>query len=351
MSVLKVAAVQAAPAFLDLAAGVAKARSIIKQAADEECDLVVFPEAWLPGYPFHIWLGSPAWAMRFVPRYVANSLEVGGPEFEAVADAARENGIMVSLGYSERAGGSLYLGQALFARDGALIAARRKLKPTHVERAVFGDGDGAGLAVHTTELGRIGMLCCWEHIQPLSKYALYSQGEQIHCAAWPSFSLYRDLAHALGAEVNLAASRVYAVEGQCFVVAACAVTTAEMLATIAATPEHAGLLETGGGHAMIFGPDGRELAGALSPDAEGLVTAHLDLDAIALAKATADPAGHYARPDVTRLWLDRSPRRPVIEAGAPEAAPPRQEADEPAASSSVSASRPDTDGARHRSET
>jgi aliphatic nitrilase len=312
MTTLKVGAVQAAPAFLDLEAGVERTVALIEQAGHENLDLLVFPEAWLPGYPFQIWLGSPAWSLQYFGRYVANSLEVGSKEMRRVAEAASRAGVNVSLGFSERAEGSLYLGQALIGRDATLRAVRRKLKPTHVERTVFGEGDGSDLAICEMEGVRIGQLCCWEHLQPLSKYALYSQAEQVHCAAWPSFGLYKGIANALGAEVNLAASRVYAVEGQCFVVAACAVTSPAILQEIAAEPERAALLAAGGGHAMIFAPDGRELAEALSPDAEGLVTATIELDEIVMAKAAADPAGHYARPDVTRLWFDRSRRRPVI---------------------------------------
>ena len=120
---------------------------------------------------------------------------------------------MVVMGHSEKQGGSLYIGQWIIDADGETVAQRRKLKPTHVERTVFGEGDGSDLAVYDTSLGRVGALCCWEHLQPLSKYAMYAQNEQVHIAAWPSFSLYRGGAYALGPEVNNAASRIYAVEG------------------------------------------------------------------------------------------------------------------------------------------
>jgi hypothetical protein len=136
------------------------------------------------------------------------------------------------MGHSEKQGGSLYMGQWIIGADGETIAQRRKLKPTHVERTVFGEGDGSDLAVHDTPLGRVGALCCWEHLQPLSKYAMYAQNEQVHVAAWPSFSLYRGGAYALGPEVNNAASRIYAVEGSCFVLAPCATVSKEMVALL-----------------------------------------------------------------------------------------------------------------------
>src|SRR5690606_19622689 len=111
--------------------------------------------------------------------------------------------IFIALGYSERSGGSLYLGQCLIDDKGEMLWSRRKLKPTHVERTVFGEGYARDLIVSDTELGRVGALCCWEHLSPLSKYALYSQHEAIHIAAWPSFSLYSEQAHALSAKVNM----------------------------------------------------------------------------------------------------------------------------------------------------
>ena len=136
---------------------------------------------------------------------------------------------------------------------------------------------------------------------------MYSKGEQVHCAAWPTFSLYAGMAYALGPEVNMAASRMYAVEGGCYVLAACGVIGDSAHELFCDTPDKAEMLGRGGGHAMIFGPDGRELADWLDPSAEGLVFADIDLGLIALAKAAADPVGHYARADVTRLYLNSSP--------------------------------------------
>jgi predicted amidohydrolase len=308
----KAAAVQAIPGFLDLKASVAKTIHWIDKAAAEGCKLIAFPEAWIPGYPYYIWMGAPAWTMKFVGRYFENCLVIDSAEMRAIQDAAKRNNIMVALGHSERAGGSLYLGQALIGFDGTLLSSRRKLKPTHVERTVYGDGTGVDLTVQSTSLGRIGQLCCWEHLQPLSKYALYSQNEEIHCAAWPTFCVYPDQAYALGATVNLAASRTYAVEGQCYVIAATMVTDQAILDACMDFPEQKGFMTTGGGYSMIFGPDGRELAPFLDPHTEGLVIAEINLDMIPYAKAVADPAGHYSRPDVTRLWLNRAPARPVI---------------------------------------
>lgn len=303
----KAAAVQAAPEFLDLKGSVDKAIALIDEAGSKGVDVIAFPETWIPGYPWWIWLGAPAWGMQFVGRYFENSIEIDSPEDKALREAAKRNNLTAVLGVSERAGGSLYMGQWIYGPDGEPIARRRKLKPTHVERTVFGESDGSHIAVHDTPVGRLGALCCWEHLQPLTKYAMYSQNEQVHVAAWPSFSLYTGAAYALGPEVNSAASQMYAAEGQCFVLAACGVVSPAMIETLCDSPEKGQFLQAGGGHARIFGPDGSPLAEPLDPTEEGLLIADIDLAMIAYAKAAADPVGHYSRPDVFRLMFNNQP--------------------------------------------
>jgi len=324
----RAAAVQAAPAFLDLDAGIDKAIALIAKAAANGAQVIAFPETFLPGYPWFIWLDSPAWGMQFIQRYHDNSLVAGSPEAERISRAAKEHSIMVVMGHSERHQGSLYMGQWIIDAQGETVAMRRKLKPTHVERTIFGEGDGSDLAVHDTALGRVGALCCWEHLQPLSKYAMYAQDEQLHIAAWPSFSLYRGGAHALGAEVNNAASQIYAVEGQCFVLAPCATVSAQMVELLCVDDTKKQLLLAGGGFARIYAPDGRLISTPLPEGEEGLVYADIDLGLISLAKAAADPSGHYARPDVTRLMLNRTPGHRVVDFSTPTTELRR--ADEPA---------------------
>jgi len=309
---LKVAAVQAGPIFFDLQACLKKAAKLTAEAKKKGCDLIAFGEAWFPGYPFQIWLGAPAWSMQYTIPYFENSMEVGSPEFEELCAIARKNKIMISAGISERDGGSLYLSQLLIDNEGALVSRRRKLKPTHVERSIFGEGYGEDLVVNDTEIGRIGQLCCWEHIQPLSKYALYSQNEQIHIAGWPAFVVYRENAYALGIEVNMAASRTYAVEGQCFVIAASSVLTQQAMEYFKVGTETPPFIQVGGGSSMIFGPDGRELAEYIPETEEGLVIAALDFNAITMAKAVADPAGHYSKPESTQLLHHKFPLHAVV---------------------------------------
>lgn len=300
----KAAAVQAAPEFLSKEATTKKALRLIEEAAAQNVQLLAFPETWNPGYPWWIWLGSPAEGMNYVPEYHANSLVAGEGEDQAIEDAARKHEMFVVYGVSERIGGSLYMAQWLYGPNG-VIGRRRKLKPTHVERSVFGEGDGSDLQVHDTPLGRLGALCCWEHLQPLTKYAMFSMNEQLHVAGWPSFSVYRGAAHALGPEVNNAASRMYAVEGQCFVLAPCATVSESMVDRLCDTDQKRQLLLPGGGFARIYGPDGAELGEALPETSEGLIIAELHPAMLAIAKSAADPVGHYSRPDVTRLLFNR----------------------------------------------
>ncbi|WP_155834379.1 carbon-nitrogen hydrolase family protein [Halotalea alkalilenta] len=307
-----VACVQAAPVFMDLNATVDKTIALIEEAAQRGAELIAFPETWVPGYPWFLWLDSPAASMPWVYRYHQNSLALDSDQARRIAAAAAANDIWVALGFSERDNGSLYIAQWIIDNHGATVATRRKLKATHVERTLFGESDGSSLRTHQTPLGVIGALCCWEHLQPLTRYAMYAQHEQIHIAAWPSFSLYQGATAALGPEVNTAASRLYAAEGQCFVIAPCAIVSPEMIEQLCTDETKRQLLKAGGGHARIFGPDGSELATPLAENEEGLLFATLDPAAITFAKAAADPVGHYSRPDVTRLLFNPAANKPVV---------------------------------------
>lgn len=315
---VKVAAVQAEPIWFDMEKTTDKVIDLIGEAARNGAELVAFPETFVPGYPWQIWLDSPAAGMGLVPQYHANSPTADGPQIARVAKAAADNDINVVLGYSERNGGSLYMGQAIIDASGSILQSRRKLKPTHVERAVFGEGDGSDLSVHDMPFGKVGALNCWEHLQPLTKYAMYSLGEDVHCAAWPSFSVYRGAANALGPEVNTAASMMYAVEGQVFVVAPCGVIGDAGREFFCDTPAKEQMLLKGGGFARIYGPEGSSLAEPLAEDEEGILYADCDPALQAIAKSAADPTGHYSRPDVTRLLFNQAPAPATVVSGMDE---------------------------------
>ncbi|WP_158807835.1 carbon-nitrogen hydrolase family protein [Beijerinckia sp. L45] len=328
------AVVQAAPEFLDVDATVEKTIALIEEAARQGASIVAFPEDWIPGYPWHVWLDTPAanFQRGFVGRYFDNALSYDDANAAKIAAAARDGRICVSLGIAERSGGSLYIGNWIIDAEGRTLVRRRKLKPTHMERTVFGEGDGSDLVVRDTPLGRIGVLACWEHLQPLTKYAMYAQNEQVHIAAWPGFSLYKGVAYSLGAEVSLAATQTYALEGGCFVLAPSAVTSQAMVDLMCDTDEKRRLLEVGGGFSMIYGPDGSPLVERKPETWEGVICQEIDLAKISLAKAAADPAGHYARADVTRLLINRRPNVRVQEFGLPfEASSHPNATDDPAA--------------------
>lgn len=311
-NIVKVACVQAAPVFLNLTATVDKTIALMKQASEQGAELIAFPETWIPGYPWFLWLDSPAANFPFVFQYHQNSMMLDSEHAKKIAQAAKDFNIYVVLGFSEKDQGSLYISQWIIDNTGKTVGNRRKLKATHIERTLFGESDGSSIKTYNTPIGRIGALCCWEHLQPLTRYAMYSQHEQIHIAAWPSFSLYKQQTAALSAEVNNAASRLYAAEGQCFVLAPCAIVSQEMVDLLCTDETKKQLLTVGGGYARIYGPDGGDLVEPLPENEEGLLFASLDLSMIAMAKVAADPVGHYSRPDVFTLLFNPNPAPKVI---------------------------------------
>ena len=308
----KAAVVQAAPVFLDLSGGVEKACSLISNAAEQGAELIVFPELWLPGYPLWIWFTPPLMGMMSHANYLNNSMAVGDLHFQKICDTAKENNIHVVMGFSEKAGSSLYISQAFIDRDGNLLSTRRKLKYTLPERMMFAEGDGSGLQVHDLDIGKLGALNCWENTQPLNKYAMFSLGEQIHAASWPAISTPPGTPYQLSSELTTGINQNYAFEGQCFVLMATAVMDEGMVEMLVTSDEMAKFFQVGGGHSNIFGPDGRSLVEKLPENEEGLLIADIDLSQIVAAKWLIDPVGHYARPDVTHLLLNTEPA-PVVQ--------------------------------------
>lgn len=308
----KAATVQAEPIWFDAAATVEKSIALIQEAARNNAEIIAFPEVFLPGYPYHIWLDSPFAGMgKFAVRYHEQSLPIDSPLIVRLRDAARTNKISVVMGFSERDGGTLYMSQIIINEKGHIVAHRRKLKPTHVERTVFGEGDGSDIAVYEMAVGRVGALNCWEHFQTLTKYAMYAMHEQLHIAAWPGMSLYQPEVYAFSAEAQSVATQMYAMEGQTFVLCATQVVTKAAHQFFCETPMHEKLIGYGGGFAQIYGPDGRALADRLASDAEGILYADINLAEIAMAKQAADPVGHYSRRDVFTLMFNDQPLGPV----------------------------------------
>jgi predicted amidohydrolase len=297
---VRVAAIQAAPVLLDLERSTAKAISLIGRAARQGARLVALGETWLPGYP--AWLdlcaGSAYWnhppAKKVFARLKANSVVIPGPEIARFSEAARRHGVVIVLGVHERVDGgpghgTIYNAQLILGADGALLSRHRKLMPTFAEKLIWGQGDGRDLDAVPTAVGRVGTLICWEHWMPLARQAVHRSGEQIHVATWPSVH-----------DLHQLASRHYAFEGRCFVLAVGQIIRARDLppeleapAELRRAPDS--FLYRGG--TTIYGPDGSVLAGPVF-DREEIVMADLDLARIAEETMALDVTGHYDRPDV-----------------------------------------------------
>ncbi len=302
--VLRAAAAQIAPVYLQRAATVEKALSWCARAADQGAQLLAFPEALVPGYP--TWLARTHGAAFEDPlqkeihaRYLDQAVELPGAELTALQQAAGDHRMHLVLGVVERVRGTLYC-TALSVRPDGEWTAHRKLMPTYEERLCWGVGDGHGLRVHDVGGFKVGALNCWENWMPAARLALYAQGLEVHVSLWP------------GSPQNTTdISRFTAREGRVFVVAASAVLAAEDLPAdmpareqLVDSAQH-GFLHTGG--SRILGPDGNEIATADQPE-EQLLVADLDRGLLLRERQNFDPAGHYHRSDIFEFKVDR--RRP-----------------------------------------
>jgi nitrilase len=301
---VKVAVAQLAPVYLDRAKTVAKACGAIREAARNGARLVAFPESLIPGYPYFAMLLPPVGINEPLQRLYAQSVVVPSAETDELSSAAKEAGVFVVMGLSERDGGTLYNSQLFIGPDGTLLAKRRKLVPTSHERMVWGRGDGSDLSLVPTDIGVLGGLICYEHSNALFRYALAGEGEEMHIAMWPGGM--RSMFGIIDAAV-----RHYAFEAQAFVLNVTSVLTPEVLAALGESA--AGKLAPGGGSSSIVSPRGDILAGPLN-DQEGILYADLDANLITKIKTVVDSAGHYARPDVVRLEINRQPQRSIVDA-------------------------------------
>ncbi|MEV0333043.1 nitrilase-related carbon-nitrogen hydrolase [Nocardia sp. NPDC050717] len=301
---VRVAAVQAEPKWLNLAAGVEQAIELIEAAADGGAHLVAFPETFLPGFPWWMWLNSVDWGEEFLARYLANALTAEGPELRAIAYAARRRGIHVSIGFAERSGREVYMSQAIVDADGEISIAR-KGEPTGLERTVFRGAEDESLLVRDTALGRIGVLGGADHLRPALRARLQEEREQIHVAAWSGFTVYYGEGKEWGPELNTSASVRYAMDGATYVLAPVAVVPVAGWEVVDARLPDRRLLRGGGGVTRIFGPGGLELAPPLDEGVEGLLFADLDLSrtvrpASKRGSECRTPGGRIARREPAR---------------------------------------------------
>jgi nitrilase len=301
----KVAVVQASSVIFDLPHSLEKAQSLAAEAASQGAKLVLFPEAFLSGYPrgldFGAVVGSRSDEGREdFRRYWESSVDVPGPATEQLGRCARELGIYLVIGVVERDGGTLYCSVLFFAPDGSYLGKHRKVMPTGSERLVWGFGDGSTLPVFDTPFGKLGAVICWENYLPLMRAAMYGKGIEIYCA--PT---------ADPRDVWLASMRHIAVEGRCFVLSCNQFNRqrdfpVDYRAHFDGNPD---AIVTRGG-SCIVDPFGNFLAGP-NTDSEAILVAEIDRGQIVRGKYDLDVVGHYARPDIFQLKVDERPKHPV----------------------------------------
>jgi nitrilase len=303
-SIVKAAVVQAAPVMFDTDSTLQKLATLAREAAGQGAGIVVFPEAFVGGYPkgldFGARLGSrsPQGREDF-RRYYDSAIAVPSPRSELIAAAARDNRLHLVVGVIERSGGTLYCTALMYGPDGALLGMHRKLMPTALERLVWGFGDGSTLAVVDSELGRFGSVICWENYMPMLRMAMYSQGIELYCA--PTVD---------DRETWLPTMRMIALEGRCFVLSACQFLRRSDCPVDYAiqNDDPAAILIRGG--SCIVDPLGNVLAEPRFGE-EAIRYAELDRRMLARGKYDLDVVGHYARPDIFKLTVNTRPLRAV----------------------------------------
>ena len=275
-----------------------KVLETIAKAAKEGVQLLVFPETFVPYYPYFSFVLPPVLMGKEHLRLYEEAVTVPGVVVDAISGAARSHNMVIVLGINERDGGSIYNSQLVFDADGTLLLKRRKISPTYHERMVWGQGDGSGLRVVDTAVGRLGALACWEHYNPLARYTLMANHEQIHCGQFPG-----SMVGTIFAEQMEVTMRHHALESGCFVVNATGWLTEAQKLEI--TPDETLQKALSGGcYTAIISPEGKHLGEPIR-EGEGIAIADLDFSLITKRKRMMDAVGHYGRRDLFQLQVNR----------------------------------------------
>ena len=310
---VRAAAAQIAPDLESADGTLARVLETIRSAARQGVELIVFPETFVPYYPYFSFIQPPVLQGPAHLQLMERAPTVPGPMTDAVAAAAREAGMVVVLGVNERDHGSLYNTQIVFDADGRLLLKRRKITPTYHERMVWGQGDGSGLVAVDTRVGRVGALACWEHYNPLARYALMAQGEQIHISTWPPIWPTK-VPRAGGNYDNVAANRTRAAahsfEAKAFTIVCAGFMDRAMRDFLVDRDASVAdvLDETPRAASMLVDPTGAQVGDMLQAE-EGILSGELDLAACVEPKQFHDVVGYYNRFDVFELKVTRERTR------------------------------------------
>ena len=317
-SIHKVAAAHVAPVFLKLNPTVEKVCSIINEAASHGAELIAFPEVFIPAFPIWSALQSPIYNHDMFLELAANTLTVPGPELDIKSATAREKEVFVSIGLNEgtsNSSGCLWNSNVIIGDDGTILCHHRKIVPTFYEKLTWAPGDGAGLRISETRLGRVGVLICGENTNPLARYSLIAQGEQVHVATyppvWPTHhpdtGKNYDIKHAI--ELRAGA---HSFEGKLFTIVAAGYLDIDTRNYLSNRDKDAGRIldESPRAISTVIGPDGLPVGETLQNE-EGILYADIDLSRCVVPKQFHDIAGGYNRFDIFQLNVDRTAQRPV----------------------------------------
>jgi nitrilase len=320
----KVAAIQAAPIFLDTAATTDKACHLIAAAAAQGARLIALPEVFIPGYPYWNWMMTPLDGSKWFKALYKSSILVPGPETNLLSRAAKEANAFVVIGVNERSPvslGTIFNTNLVFGPDGTLLGRHRKLVPTWAEKLTWASGDGSTLRTYETPYGPLGTLACGENTNTLARFTLLSQGEVIHIANYIAFPFTANYQMPEAIRIRAGA---HSFEGKVFTIVACSAMSDRIVDMLCATEQQRRQMSgSPNAYSGIFGPDGRLIGNAVI-DEEGIVLAEIDAELCIEPKQYQDIVGHYNRFDVFELRVNRRSLAPARFTGVPEIEEPAE---------------------------